>query len=166
VVTRPVTSAVLALGAVVAALGCGDGGAGGPRHAAAAPGHLVLRSALMDHARAGRGATVVWSTSWQLCWRAQGRAESFELQPLTSEGAGRVRRTPRHCFALGVAAGNDRPGARAAHRAEQLATTRSQLAYRVRAIGAGGRCSPWSCVAETGFVATGGGACSDTGSSG
>ena len=140
-------SCLLAAAAIVIlAVGCG---ADEPLTA----GRVTLRASLHDvpasPAPAGRAA---WSTLWRLCWQASGAADGFELQPLTSEGPGRVRRAAGSCTTLEVAAGEGGGRTRVARRATQLAQVRSELAYRVRAIGAGDRRGPWSCAAEAGAV--------------
>jgi hypothetical protein len=136
----------LALAAVVV---CGCGTA---EREARAPAVTDLRATLDDRdaePSSGRGG---WSTTWRLCWDAPPRATYYELQALTSEGAGPVRRSVGRCFSLEVAAGDGRASGAFLRRAQQLAATRSQLAYRVRAVSSDGDRGPWSREIDAGAI--------------
>jgi hypothetical protein len=126
--------------AVVAALalaGCGSGGTEPP---------LRGFTATLDRdVRRLPGGRIVWSTEWRLCWAPRAGALAYEVQTLTGEGAsGNTARQAGRCLELEVAANENRRAEGYRDERVQVALAASQLAYRVRAVLADGRFTPWS----------------------
>ena len=104
-----------------------------------------LTATLEDEIHDLPNGEIKWSTYWRLCWDNYAGATEYELQPLTSEGASdKLRRQSERCFRLEVAAGQNPKTEGLRDRELQLAMRSSQLAYRVRAVLAGGKFSEWS----------------------
>jgi len=105
--------------------------------------HLAAR--LEDEVHDLPSERIEWSTYWRLCWDDYEGARGYELQALTAEGASsKLEHQSEHCFRLEVAKGENFKTQGLMNRDLQLATQSSQLAYRVRAVLAGGRASEWS----------------------
>jgi hypothetical protein len=110
-----------------------------------------LTATLEDELRDRPGGRVAWSTGWKLCWAEHPHAQAYELQVLTAEGRSpRLRRQRARCYEVEVAAGENRRSRVLVNRELQLALTRAQLAYRVRAVLADGSTTRWSETIEAG----------------
>lgn len=104
-------------------------------------------ASLVDEVRDLPGHRIAWRTYWTLCWDAYPAARGYELQAMTSEGGSvRPKAVDGPCHRLEVAADENPKAEGLRARDLQLALQSGQLAYRVRAVLADGRTSPWSPV--------------------
>ena len=114
-----------------------------------------ITTTLEDEVRDLPGGKIGWLTRWELCWDEYPKAESYELQVVTSEGTSpKLRRQSDRCFRLEVARGENPKSQGFAGRDVTLAMQSGQLAYRVRAVLAGARTSEWSRLIEAGSSAS------------
>jgi hypothetical protein len=78
-------------------------------------------------------------------WDEYPDAVGYDVRTLTGEGASaRLARQPHRCLRIEVAAGENTAAELPARRKMLLAMQQGQLAFQVRAVGRGGRVSPWS----------------------
>lgn len=88
---------------------------------------------------------IAWSTYWKLCWDKYPEAIGYELQVITGEGqSSKLRKQTNSCFLLQTAAGNNNKAQGLLNRDAILSFQAAQLSYRVRAVLASDRQSPWS----------------------
>lgn len=103
-----------------------------------------LTATLEDEIRPLRARRIRWSTTWRLCWAVSPGAAVYELEVLTGEGVGSLRRQLGRCVRIEVAAGENRRAHGLLHRKVQLALAASELGYRVRVVLPDGSAGPWS----------------------
>ena len=136
---------VAAVGILTFALLAAACGLKAEKRATVSPPVQNLSAVLEDEVHDLPRGEIKWSTYWRLCWDNYDGASEYELQALTSEGASdKLRRQSERCFRLEVAAGQNAKTQGLRDRELQLAMRASELAYRVRAVLAGGSTSEWS----------------------
>ncbi|MBA3713274.1 MAG: hypothetical protein H0W76_12630 [Pyrinomonadaceae bacterium] len=145
-------SLAVALVAASLSVSCDTSSGGGGQPSPPPPHPQNLVATLEDEVRDAGGDQVSWATYWKLCWDGYPGAVGYQLQAVTSEGTSpRVQpHQEGRCFRLEVAKNTNRRELGLHKRDVMLALASGQLAYRVRAVLAGGRTSEWSPAAGVG----------------